>query len=95
MKTRYEEDDNHFTANAYTVRGYKGVAWYVRGWEVEPDEDTEWSGVYVRTGQVVCTMIGDDRHFTFDREDVISLDDLAYCASCGQIGCTHDGRDRE
>ncbi len=44
--------------------------------------------------QVVAHMIGDDRDFTFDVEDMEPIDDLDYCASCGQIGCQHDGRDR-
>jgi hypothetical protein len=62
MKTRYESDDATFSADAYTARGWaQGIAWRVFGWEVEPDEDTEWSGYYNRTGKVVACMIGDDR----------------------------------
>lgn len=56
---------------------------------VQSDEVEE-----VRTGKVVCVMVGDDRRFAFDPDDITPLDDLAYCASCGQIGCEHDGRDR-
>src|SRR5262245_46079062 len=90
----YEIDETSFPADAYRVRGDNGVAWRVLGWETQPDEDTEWSGYETRTGRVVCVMVGDDRRFTFDPEDIEPLDDLAYCASCGQIGCAHDGRER-
>ena len=105
MRKRYESDDEHFSADAYQVRGYKGIAWYVLGWEVETgpcewyDHDAgEW--VFdeepgdVRTGQVVAVMVGDDRRFTFDEEDVIPLKREEYCGECGQMGCTHDGLDR-
>jgi hypothetical protein len=98
MRTRkhYEQDDETFNAPAYTIneKWAKGVAWYVLGWETEPDEDTEWSGIENRTGRVVCKMVGDDSHFTFEPEDVIPLEREAYCGECGQIGCGHDGLDR-
>jgi hypothetical protein len=31
---------------------------------------------------------------SFKKSDLIPLDDLDYCAECGQVGCCHDGRDR-
>lgn len=83
-----------FSADAYTVAGYRGIAWYVLGWETEPDEDTEWSGIENRTGRLVAIMVGDDRRFTFDPEELTALDREAYCGSCGQVGCGHDGLDR-
>lgn len=94
MKRNYERDDAAFPADAYQVDGHKGIAWYVLGWETEPDEDTEWSGYESRTGRVVAVMVGDDRHFTFDPEDVKPLAREEYCGVCGQIGCAHDGLDR-
>lgn len=96
MRTRakYESDDATFTHNAYTVRGWRGVAFYVLGWETEPDGDTEWSGYETRTGNVLVVMIGDDRRHSVDPSDLTPLDELAYCAECGQIGCAHDGRER-
>jgi hypothetical protein len=91
----YESDDVAFPADAYKVAGWgDGIAFYVRGWETVPDEDTEWSGYEVRTGSVVVTMVGDDRKFSVDPEDVTPLDRAEYCGECGQVGCTHDGLDR-
>ncbi len=101
----HEEDAEHFDADAYTVAGYRGIAWHVLGWEIEPG-DTEWydeqaeEWVYdeepepKRTGRVVAVMVGDDRHFAFDESEVKPLAREAFCGSCGQIGCTHDGLER-
>ena len=91
----YDVDSEAFPADAYMVQGEHGIAWYVLGWETEPDEDTEWSGYEVRTGRVVCRMVGDDRNFHFDPDDLIAIDREDYCGECGQIGCCHDGYDRE
>jgi hypothetical protein len=91
---KYEADDDSFAAEAYRVRYVRGVAWSVLGWETEPDEDTEWSGVEVRTGKVVAVMIGDDQHHAIDPEDLIELNREEFCGVCGQIGCTHDGLER-
>ena len=84
----------------YTV-GARTVAWYYIGPEMQDEYDpdtgenvTEWSGYQVETGRVLMVMVGDDRPFAFDPEDCIPLDEDAYCASCGQVGCTADGRDR-
>lgn len=94
-RTGYENDSATWPDDTrYTVKGNGGVAWRVYGWQTEPDEDTEWSGCEVRTGRVVCVMVGDDQRFTFEPEDISPIDELDYCAECGQIGCTADGRDR-
>lgn len=91
----YERDDKAFPAEAYTISGWgEGIAWRVRGWETQPDEDTEWSGMEERTGNVVATMVGDDRHFSIDPDDLTAIDDDDFCHECGQVGCCHDGRDR-
>jgi len=95
MRPHYETDDDTFTAAAYQVSGYADIAWHVLGWETEPDEDTEWSGYENRTGRVVARMVGDDRYFTFDPDDLEPIEREAYCGVCGQIGCCHDGYDRE
>lgn len=90
-----EPDDTTFSADAYTVRGYRGIAFYVIGWEVEPTEDTEWDGLEARTGRVVVVMVGDDRREAVDLEDLEALPRRDYCGVCGQIGCAHDGLDRD
>lgn len=57
------------------------------GWETSATEDTEWDGIYERTGRLVCVMIGDDRRFTFDPGEVHPIEREAFCGVCGQIGC--------
>lgn len=90
-----ERDDATFPPETkYRVTYGDGVAWTVWGWELESDEDTEWSGQYVRTGRVLAIMVGDDAWHTFDPSDLMPLADLDYCTECGQIGCQHDGRER-
>jgi len=88
-RTHYESDDATFSADAYKVSGYEGVAWHVYGWETEPDEDTEWSGIENRTGKVVAVMVGDDRMFSFDPDELTPITAEDYCPSCGQTGCKH------
>lgn len=95
MKRHYERDDGDFGADAYSVDGYGAIAFHVLGWETEPDEDTEWSGYEVRTGRVVAVMVGDDHRFVFEPEELTPIPREAYCGECGQIGCTHDGYDRD
>ena len=95
MKRHYENDTDSFPADTYRVRQYPGIAFYVLGWETEPDDDTEWSGYEVRTGRVLAVMVGDDRRHALDPDDLTPLDRAAYCGVCGQIGCAHDGLDRE
>ena len=105
-RPNYEIDETTWPAEAYSIKGYCGVAWRAYGWELEDvleadfyDEETDTlivgtEFVEQRTGKVVAVMIGDDRRFTFDPDELTPLADLDYCASCGQIGCQHDGRER-
>lgn len=89
----FERDDETFPDEArYRLKRGPAVAWYIWGWETEPDEDT---GMEVRTGRILATMVGDDRRESFDPEDFEVIGELDYCASCGQIGCTHDARERD
>ena len=90
MKRHFEADDATFPADHYTVKGYRGIAFYVLGWETEPDEDTEWSGMEVRTGRVLAVMVGDDYRHRVDEDDLAPLASDAFCHTCGQIGCTHN-----
>ena len=50
-------------------------------------DDTDCGNVYVR-------MIGDDHRHTVHLADCTEIGELDYCSECGQLGCTHDGRDR-
>lgn len=86
----YERDDQ-FNADAYEVDGHRGMAWTVLGWETKPTEDTHWDGIEERTGLVVCVMVGDDRHWSFEPDIVKPLEREDYCGVCGQLGCGHDG----
>ena len=94
-RIHFEEDDETFSADAYRVAGFSGVACSVLGWETEPTEDTEWDGIEERTGRVVVVMVGDDARHVVDEDDIAPLDRAAYCGACGQMGCTHDGYDRD
>src|SRR5947207_2287637 len=99
-RANFEIDDETFPADAYAVAGYRGVAFYIYGWEIERYWD-ESEGIYAddpaerRTGRVVAVMVGDDRQFTFEPDELTALADLDFCGVCGQLGCSHDGRDRE
>jgi hypothetical protein len=73
----------------FAVDGYRGIAWYVIGAETEPNADTEWTGIENENGNVVCVMVGDDRKFSFEPDELTLLEDDAYCPECGQIGCGH------
>lgn len=80
---------------AYTVDGWgSGIAWRSLGPETAPDEDTEWSGIEEPTGRIRMVMVGDDSVFAFDPDDIHAIPEDDYCAECGQVGCTADGRDR-
>ena len=39
-RKNWEDDDATFSADAYSVRQYPGIAFRVYGWETVPDEDT-------------------------------------------------------
>jgi hypothetical protein len=71
----------------YRVADYPGIAFYVLGWETEPDEETFWSGYEVQTGRVLAVMVGDDYRHSIDPDDLEPLSPLEFCRDCGQIGC--------
>jgi len=68
------------TSGTYVGPGPGKVAWRVVG--------------FTFGGLVRAVMVGDDREHTFDVDELTQIDDDAYCAECGQVGCTADGRDR-
>lgn len=89
-RPHFEEDSTAFPAEHYTVAGYRGIAFYVLGWETKADDDTEWTGYEVRTGKVLAVMIGDDFRHAVDSEDLAPLSEDKFCHTCGQIGCGHN-----
>ena len=91
----YERDAEAFPADAYSIKEHGGIAWHVLGWQTEPDEDTEWSGMENRTGRIVAVMVGDDAHWLFDPEEVTPMERDEYCGECGQVGCCGDAYPRE
>jgi hypothetical protein len=82
-----EKDPAAFPAYAYKVKGWSGIAFWILGWETEPTEETEWSGMEDRTGNVIGIMVGDDRKHSIDPDDLTPLDEEGFCHGCGQIGC--------
>lgn len=61
--------------------------------EIEVTTD---DGEYVEDpDMVIVVAIGDDRRIRVPIEDLTPLSDHRFCASCGQIGCTHDVRASE
>ena len=84
-----DEDDPDAGADDYFERtGFyypdENPANYAYG---EPEEVEDRS-------RVVAHMIERERAIVADIDDVRPIGDMDYCAQCGQIGCTHDGRDR-
>ena len=88
-RVHYLDADADGYDGAYKVRGSAGVAWRVFGWEMEATEDTEWDGILVRTGALVCVMIGDDRPEILDPDEIEPIEREEFCGECGQIGCAH------
>ena len=75
----------------YRVEGYEGVAFYLTGYDVGAvDED---GFVDTDTSRVRAVMVGDDRVHVLDVSELHRLADEDYCSQCGQIGCSHDGRE--
>lgn len=73
---------------AYTADGWaSGIAWRATRFEMTDDEDTEWTGIQVRTGNIIAHMIGDDKDFSFTPDDLTPISDDDYCSCCGQVGC--------
>lgn len=81
----------------YTVDGWSsGIAFYLCGPVMVRDNDYEWSGIeYEHEFLVKAVMVGDDQVYEIDAADLRKIDEDDYCHVCGQVGCTHDGRERE
>lgn len=92
VRDRHYVSAPEYAGDRYAVAGWDGIAFYVLGWTTEPDDETYWTGMEERTGQLSVVMVGDDRIHQADPADVTELADGASCRECGQIGCTADGR---
>lgn len=57
----------------------------------DPELDEEFGYVeeIVIPDRWVCVMVGDDRPFVFDEQDIVLIEENQYCRNCGQIGCNH------
>jgi len=75
LSARYQVKDSE--GIAYYLKGYKQV-WDAEYGEYFPDED-----------YVIAVMVGDDREWTIDVDDLIPLDEDGFCRECGQVGCMH------
>ena len=77
----------------YAHEDFAGIALYVRGpvqlYDLETEQTVD------DADRVRVVMVGDDREHVVFRDDLRAIDDLDYCLQCGQIGCAHDGRDRD
>lgn len=71
--TTLPDSESYPVDAVYKVEGYDGVAWRV-------DE-------FIEQNMVRCHMIGDDRSFEFDIEELTKIEEGTFCWSCGQIGC--------
>jgi hypothetical protein len=83
----------------YRELGGAAVAWRIFGAEIEAYEDWDdeispGAECWRETGRVVAVMVGDDARYSFDPSDLAQVADDDFCAVCGQMGCTHDGRER-
>lgn len=96
-------NDRHGEPPAFAVVGYSGVAFRALEWQYEvidrghfesdpddPDDMGYWfdDDDEQPTGKVRCHMVGDDRSFYIDPDDMTVLGEREFCHSCGQIGCT-------
>jgi hypothetical protein len=69
----------------YTVDGYSGVAFWLKGWAADERIVEDWDDEpQLSDSLVIAVMVGDDREHIIDVDDLTPLDDDAYCPGCGQ-----------
>ena len=79
---------------AWRVTGY-ATEWTEESWEYSGEGDPEDEANYLYNEpeeiedreHVRCIMVGDDRVFTFEIDELTAISDEDYCPECGQIGC--------
>ena len=92
-----------YGAIAWYLIGYD-TEWTPEEWEYiggpDDDPDDECNYLYSEPEEIEnrervrAIMVGDDRVFTFELDELTVIGDDDYCHECGQIGCTGDFRDR-
>ena len=87
MRYNYEKQENDPWPDPVKLTTGPGVAWWILGWQTEPDEDTEWTGIENRTDYLVAMMVGDDAHHLIEEDEIQALSRDDYCGECGQLGC--------
>lgn len=95
FSARYRHSD--FRGVALRIHGwvktwepYTGLTTDEDGTEFEEEIPGEGEWVDdVAGGRVLVIMVGDDRKYTVDLEDLEPIEDHEYCHECGQIGCGH------
>lgn len=89
---------------AFRLDGYAKVWEPAQTLAVDPDtneETGEWvdvdgEGEWVDDPtHVLAVAVGDDYRHTVAVEDLTPIDRADFCGECGQVGCTHDGLDRD
>jgi hypothetical protein len=86
------DQTSELVGQTVTVDGWRGIAFYVDEIDTAADEDTVWTGIEEPTGMLRAHMVGDDRTFVVDPDDCSVIEEGEWCAECGQMGCTADGR---
>lgn len=88
-RTQYETDETTFSARAYKVKGHGGVAWRVRGWEVEnvyeeyEDECVFCIGSGERKGEICEHCNGDGKMWMQDEESTARRTGKVVCVMVG------------
>lgn len=41
------------------------------------------------TGKLIIVMVGDDKEYVVDSEDLEQINEEDFCHGCGQVGCGH------
>jgi hypothetical protein len=78
----------------YTVAGYGGVAFWLKGWAILEHPSFEEDPV-LSDDVVLAVMVGDDEVHQVAVDDLTLIGEDDYCHECGQVGCTADGRTRQ
>ena len=84
----------------YRVEGWPQVAVWIKDYAfdlkevITEDVDEDGEDIFFTdyeqvtdTSRVIVVMVGDDREHTVDVDELVKIDDDAYCSCCGQIGC--------